>query len=226
VHGLAKAGADSHSGAETTSNVRAILGTPGRHTFGLDFALGGSVNSSDRRARLTARKIAGLFKGVEIYGNSATEEEFLETLANSRCVHIWSYGLHYFAVWSLRSELHELHTVDLTGLNLRNLELVTLRGGDSAPERSDAHGDPGVLATILLAAGVPTVVGTLLALTSVRQSVLSPVLSGNASRCSVRRRVRISAARLMGPSRAVPATVLSGRREGRKSINRRSGLYS
>jgi CHAT domain-containing protein len=57
--------------------------------------------------------------------------------------------------------LTKLQTVDLTGLDLSNLELVTLSGCDSDLERSDACGDPGVLAANLLAGGVRTIVGTL-----------------------------------------------------------------
>jgi CHAT domain len=121
------------------------------------------------RAVPEARAVAGILGTEPLLDSAATKPVVEEALRTSRCLHVATHGrhsvrspaFHSLVVFPDADGKHELHAYELVGLDLSELELVTMSACETALGRIDVGDNLRGLPACLVQAGVRTMVGTL-----------------------------------------------------------------
>jgi CHAT domain-containing protein len=120
-------------------------------------------------AALEAQAIAQVTGRPAILERAATKKVFLDTLGRAARIHLATHARHRAAAPAFQS-LHlapaqgsdgELCAHEITGLDLRHVDLVTLGACETALSRFDSADNLRGLAPALLQAGVRSIIGTL-----------------------------------------------------------------
>ncbi|MFI6495128.1 CHAT domain-containing protein [Streptomyces sp. NPDC050564] len=156
---------DERGGATTTTRRERQL-----TTFALTYPEGNPHAMSPLpHTSSEARAIGDVFGVAPLLDDDATETRFVEALQTSRFVHLAAHGSHDFhapsfqCVYLTPDEASDglLRAHELTSLDLRGTEMVTLSACETSLGRMDLADNAWGLPATLLLAGVRTIVGTL-----------------------------------------------------------------
>lgn len=146
-----------------------LPGNSSTAAFGLSFAKGEHGCDPLPGAADEATRVAALMGGELYLEGEATEEQLLQSLATSRFVHVATHGRQnifapmlqqLFLAPGARSD-GIFHAYEALGLDLGQLDLVTLSACETALGRFDVNDNLRGLVAVLLIAGAATVISTL-----------------------------------------------------------------
>jgi hypothetical protein len=137
-------------------------------SIGVDFESSARLQSIPQATR-EAKIIAGLFNQPALINEAVTHENVYSGFRSSKYVHIASHGsmdtaapnFHCIYLYSPGDKVEKLYAYQVLGLDLRNIELLTLSACETSLGRYDIADNLRGLAASFFMAGVATLIGTL-----------------------------------------------------------------